>query len=369
MGLVCTGDGNAPAASASATSMQAASSGSMDPVFIGQNALPAATGPWASPVTSFSSTASREQDMSSTRTSERAKFACLACRKDNKKVRICTRTSATTSAHVRDVSHEAMPTTVCICLAHPKRLLSAAMAVGQTTNAVKRRSPVRTVSLKERSARHRPEKGGATVNGSRQLVSIADATRSAVTARGHARHVPERELNVLTIPVKPAPNGILDAFTFIDAHPVPRALISLVLIMNFSIDLDHGEMRFIEEPYSTLSSPSGNPKIVHSTLPVNGHHYPQWTALGPGPHSHPLHPLYPTTMPQPQYYFPPRHVIDPDDPPFPLNVGRSSIPKLDHVLYQQQVAQYPPFLSDGEVFTRPWALNDRTHRRDDYQED
>lgn len=40
MGLMCTGDRNAPAASASATSMQAASSGSMDPGFIGHSAFP-----------------------------------------------------------------------------------------------------------------------------------------------------------------------------------------------------------------------------------------------------------------------------------------------------------------------------------------
>lgn len=49
----------------------------------------AATGPWNSYPTSFSSTASSEQDMSSTRGGERAKFACSACRKDNKKVRAC----------------------------------------------------------------------------------------------------------------------------------------------------------------------------------------------------------------------------------------------------------------------------------------
>lgn len=40
MGLVCIGDRNAPAASATATSMQAASSGSMESGFIGQGALP-----------------------------------------------------------------------------------------------------------------------------------------------------------------------------------------------------------------------------------------------------------------------------------------------------------------------------------------
>jgi len=169
---------------------------------------------------------------------------------------------------------------------------------------------------------------------------------------------------VLTIPVKRAPNGILDAFTFINEHPVLRALIKVRVsdyctqcsqcLSNLSTDLDLGDMRFFEEPYSAVPPPSGNPKIVHSTLPIHGHHYPQWTALGPGPHSHPLHPLHPTTMPQPQYYFPPRHVIDPADPPFPLNVGRSSIPKQDHVLYQQQAAQYPPYLSDDEVFMKSW---------------
>ena len=40
-------------------------------------------------------------------------------------------------------------------------------------------------------------------------------------------------------------------------------------------------------------------------LTVNGHVLPQWESHAPVPHSHLLHSMYPTVIPQEQYYFPP----------------------------------------------------------------
>lgn len=54
---------------------------------------------------------------------------------------------------------------------------------------------------------------------------------------------------------------------------------------------------------------------------------PQWALFAPGPHSHPLHPMYPTLIPQPQYYFPPQpvpgHLIQ---LPFPMMPNSTFIP-------------------------------------------
>ena len=57
---------------------------------------------------------------------------------------------------------------------------------------------------------------------------------------------------------------------------------------------------------------------------------PQWALFAPGPHSHPLHPMYPTLIPQPQYYFPPQpvpgHLIH---LPFPIMPNSTFIPGPD----------------------------------------
>ena len=78
--------------------------------------------------------------------------------------------SATTSAHVRDVSREAIQTSVCTCLALLKPSPFAATAAERTTNAVKKQGLVRTVSLRARNVLLRRGKDGVPVNGSRRCV-------------------------------------------------------------------------------------------------------------------------------------------------------------------------------------------------------
>ncbi|KDR80688.1 hypothetical protein GALMADRAFT_241076 [Galerina marginata CBS 339.88] len=65
-----------------------------------------------------------------------------------------------------------------------------------------------------------------------------------------------------------------------------------------------------QAPFQLVQPPMG--------LSAHGQDRRQWSSFVPGLQSHPLHPMYPNVVPQPQYYFPPQPSGAPNEPPFPM---------------------------------------------------
>ncbi|KAF8966353.1 hypothetical protein BDZ97DRAFT_706037 [Flammula alnicola] len=96
-----------------------------------------------------------------------------------------------------------------------------------------------------------------------------------------------------------------------------------------------------------------------STLVINGQELPQWASHVPGPHSHPLHPMHPTMMPQPQYYFPPQQTGHSMQPAFPMVAHPAVIPGPG-----SQTNYYYNDFSRSGTFMHTMASSSRTIPRD-----